>query len=306
MRHWVLAVGLGVVLVLGGAGQLVAAQWKWQDDYLFKAEVCYLPESDMKGDRGRVSVGRVFAEGYVPLSSKGEVLSWGLRPKVEVWSLSWDGLGQRTLANGTNISSADMPSRLWGVDLAGWGTYALSKATYIYAEAGVSVTSDMEDISTDDMSLITLAFAGHSFSPAFELLLGAGYNQALGRGQVYPLLGVRWIFAEGWALDVLLPAHATLRWQFAPGLEAGVEFATQGGDYRLSESRPWCNAIATWQQMTLGPYVQIGVGGLMIRVSAGYSFERKLEIHSDGFNQKLLEYEPDDGVVFALQAYWPI
>lgn len=109
----------------------------------------------------------------------------------------------------------------------------LSRRWSVNIDAAPGLYSDLEDVSPDDFNLPASVRAAYFVHPGLQLLAGFRIDW---RNEI-PIVGgpgVRWMFAEGWTLNLFLPAP-NVTWQATErlSLSVGGEFA--GGSFRVNE-----------------------------------------------------------------------
>lgn len=167
----------------------------------------------------------------------------------------------------------------------------------IYAESDLGIQAEADQMDADALNWIGYAYASWNAAPRLRFRMGGAYDLNLGEPAIYPLLGVHWLAGSRFALDVLLPVHAMLRFKVSPVLDVGLRSRIHSRSFLAKES------TLRHLQVTLGPYADYTlVRQLALRVEVRALAWRRTE--ADGTDGGLLKENVMDAAEAEMSVRW--
>jgi hypothetical protein len=213
------------------------------------------------------------------------------------WSVGgeWERFGFDTPANSL------LPDSLQSVTLSLGVNWRFGERWAFLAETSPGIYSDFEDLSAEDLNAPTIAGLAYAVSARLQLF----FQLSIDPRRDIPVVGgpgVRWQFADQWALSILLPRP---RIEYQPNRQwlfyAGGEIV--GGAYQLGESygtergRPDLDDTnMTYREIRAGAgAVWTLPGGFRLEGAGGWTFDRRFVV-----DERNLQWNGDGAPYFRL------
>jgi len=190
----------------------------------FEAEVGYVGSGDVSGsDLNNGSVSSIDSTVRYTYGHRiGRALTLGAGFEWQRFSFGFEdsfGLLPNTLQSVSAIFSVEM---------------FFSEQWFAFMAVRPGLFSDFEDISTADFNFTGLALG--IYRPYPELTFFGGVTLDINRDfPVVPVVGLRWLFAEDWMLELAAP-RSRIKYDFAPGWRVFGVAGYKGDAYRTGES----------------------------------------------------------------------
>lgn len=149
------------------------------------------------------------------------------------------------------------------------------------AELDPGIYSDFEDVSWRDVNAPFLLTAACVVDADFQWFAGLRVN-LYSQYPVWPLLGMRWKFADEWTLHLILP-HPRLEYDVNERLKLYLGGQIQGGTYRVADDFGTDHGLPKLNHAMLDQYeLRVGPGvswkirrNMTIEIDAGYMVYRE-------------------------------
>jgi len=188
---------------------------------------------------------------------------------VEYDGLFLSGIGNRF--GGTRFSSISVPLTF---------QKSFSPKYALIASFIPTLSSDLKDLSGDDMLYSAAVMMRITKSEKFSYSLGAAYSRQFFGNVLIPVIGVDWNISGHWSLSGTLPISEKLK--YTTGKSAiGVsnDFSIGGGSYRLSKQMD--SRYFQLQQIRSSLFYEYAFAkNFSMQVSAGYNFSQKLDLYN--------------------------
>jgi hypothetical protein len=141
-----------------------------------------------------------------------------------------------------------------------------------------TLSSDLKDISGEDMLYSAFVMLRIRKSATFSYSIGAAYSRQFFGNVLLPVVGIDWNISDRWTFSGILPVSEKLKYKISDKNFMGVsaDFSVGGGSYRLSEKKG-SDYLQVQQLRGSLFYEYMPVKNLSIQVSAGYNFSQKLD-----------------------------
>jgi hypothetical protein len=149
--------------------------------------------------------------------------------------------------------------------------------------------SDSGEFSGDTFNFTAIATIGKEVSPNFSWNAGLVGNTPSHKMAVFPMIGLRWMFAPDWTLHFGFP-HTGVSYQVSEALTltAGL-MSMRGGTYYVAESTvPGLNkTYLEYQEMRGGLRVEYRLGrDFQLEIDAGMTLDRTADYYDKDFKLK--------------------
>ena len=190
--------------------------------------------------------------------------------------------------------NAPLPDALQQVSAIVGVDCQLTDQWLLRAELDPGIYSDFKDVSWRDVNAPLLLTAACVVDADFQWFAGLRVN-VYSQYPVWPLLGLRWKFADEWTLHLILPSPR-LEYDVNERLKLYVGGRVQGGTYRVADDFgtdhgiPKLNhEIVDQYELRIGPGVSLRIlRNMTIELDAGYMvyrefnyFDRHIVLRSD-------------------------
>lgn len=144
-----------------------------------------------------------------------------------------------------------------------------------------TLSSDLKDISGDDMSYSAFAMLKIRTSKTFSYAIGAGYSRQFFGSILLPVIGVDWQISDKLSLSGTLPVSEKLKYQLSDKSVIGLssDFGIGGGSYRLSK-KTGSNYLQVQQYKNTLFYNYQLAKNFSVQISGGYNFVQKLDLYN--------------------------
>ncbi len=268
----------------------------WESDKAVEGGYAFLPLSDLKDEDGEVRMHsvRVFATAPLALS---ESLFLSLRGAYQGLFVGYEDLVfSYPDGKGGVFTEEDLPDKLQAVDAALGVGAALSDDLTLYAEFQPGVHSDFEDVTSKDVYYQGGLMVSWKFSEELSGLIGVYYGDDFGEPEIFPLIGAQWQIDDDWALDLFLPEYGVFSYRAADWLSIGLRGRLEGHQFRLSENIPWENTVACYEQILVGPFLDLHFSKrVSLRLEGGIATARTFEFRDDDSSAKLYDGDLENG-----------
>ncbi len=262
----------------------------------FDATQRYAPPSGVSGgESGRTGTREV---GTLVSLTKGRVLipisSEFILLTGPEWSLfEFDG------------ASGPIPERLHRVVWQVGGIYRPGGETTYFLLFYPGLYSDLQDISSDDLSFTGLISASTRLSSSFDLQYGLRFSYA-GEYPLIPVAGFRWRASDQWTVNMTAPL-AEILWNPTDKWQLSLGFGLDGSTFRMSKdygsemdrkdlSNIWLNYREIRTFLALERAL---VSGFTLRLEAGWYLNRKFT-----FDDRIDDVTIDGSGYAGLQLRW--
>ncbi|WP_183557969.1 DUF6268 family outer membrane beta-barrel protein [Mucilaginibacter sp. SP1R1] len=144
-----------------------------------------------------------------------------------------------------------------------------------------TLSSDLKDISGDDMLYSGVAMLKIRTSANFSYSVGAAYSKQFFGTLILPVFGIDWNISDKLSFSGTLPVSEKLNYQLSGKSAIGlnIDFGIGGGSYRLSKKMN--GDYLQVQQLKGSLYYGYNLAkNFSINVSAGYNFTQQLDLYS--------------------------
>jgi len=268
----------------------------WESDKAVEGGYAYLPLSDLKDEDGSVRMHSVRAFATAPLAL-GESLFLSLRGAYQGLFVGYEDLVfSYPDGKGGVFTEDDLPDKLSALDAALGCGAVLGDDLTIYGEFQPGIHSDFEDVTSKDVYYQGGLMVEWKFSEELSGLLGVYYGDDFGEPEVFPLLGAQWQIDDDWALDLFLPEYGIFSYRAAEWLTVGLRGRLEGHQFRLSQMAPWENTVARYEQVLVGPFLDLHFSRhVSLRLEGGMATARTFEFRDDDSSAKLYDGDLEDG-----------
>lgn len=144
-----------------------------------------------------------------------------------------------------------------------------------------AISSDLKDISSDDMLYTGAVMLKIRKSASFSYSIGAAFSKQFFGTLLVPVIGVDWNINDKLSFTGTLPVSEKLNYQLSAKNAIGmsIDFGIGGGSYRLSKKMN--SDYFQVQQFKSSLYYQyMFAKNFSVTVSAGYNFTQQLDLYS--------------------------
>ncbi|SDE33973.1 hypothetical protein SAMN05216464_105275 [Mucilaginibacter pineti] len=144
-----------------------------------------------------------------------------------------------------------------------------------------TLSSDMKDVSGDDMLYTAAAMLKIRTSAKFSYSIGAVYSRQFFGSLLLPIIGIDWNITDKLSLSGSIPVSEKLKYQLSSKSAFGIntDFGIGGGSYRLSKKMN--SDYFQVQQMKSSLFYEYSLAkNFTIQASAGYNFTQRLDLYS--------------------------
>jgi hypothetical protein len=144
-----------------------------------------------------------------------------------------------------------------------------------------TLSSDLKDVSGEDMTYSGVAMLRIRSSAKFSYSVGAAYSKQFFGSVLIPVFGIDWNINDKWSLSGIIPVSEKLKYKLSEKSSMGInaDFGIGGGSYRLSKKMNSAYFQAQQFRSTLF-YNYMFAKNFSVEVSAGYNFTQKLDLYS--------------------------
>ncbi|UOE49954.1 DUF6268 family outer membrane beta-barrel protein [Mucilaginibacter sp. SMC90] len=144
-----------------------------------------------------------------------------------------------------------------------------------------TLSSDLKDVSGDDISYSAFAMLKIRSSKNFSYAIGAGYSRQFFGSILIPVIGIDWQISEKLSLSGTLPVSEKLKYQLSDKSILGFssDFGIGGGSYRLSK-KTGSNYLQVQQYKNTLFYNYQLAKNFSVQISGGYNFVQKLDLYN--------------------------
>jgi hypothetical protein len=144
-----------------------------------------------------------------------------------------------------------------------------------------SLSSDLKDISGEDMLYSGAAMLRIKKSDKFSYSIGAAFSKQFFGTLLVPIIGIDWKISDKLSFSGTLPVSEKLKYQLSNKSATGIniDFGIGGGSYRLSKKMN-SDYFQAQQFKTSLFYEYMLAKNFSINVSAGYNFTQQLDLYS--------------------------
>jgi hypothetical protein len=144
-----------------------------------------------------------------------------------------------------------------------------------------TLSSDLKDVSGDDMSYSAFAMLKIRTSKTFSYAIGAGYSRQFFGSILLPIIGIDWQISDKLSLSGTLPVSEKLKYQLSDKSVIGLssDFGIGGGSYRLSK-KTGSNYLQVQQYKNTLFYNYQLAKNFSVQISGGYNFVQKLDLYN--------------------------
>lgn len=153
--------------------------------------------------------------------------------------------------------------------------YALS-ASFI-----PTLSSDLKDISGEDMTYTAFVMLRIRKSEKFSYSLGVAYSRQFFGNVLVPVIGMDWNISDRWTYSGTLPVSEKLKYRMSNKSFMGVsnDFSIGGGAYRLSKQMD--SKYFQLQQVRSSLFYEYAPAkNFSLQISAGYNISQKLDLYN--------------------------
>jgi len=155
---------------------------------------------------------------------------------------------------------------------------ALSPKYAILASFITSLSSDLRDISGEDMIYSGAVMFKVRVSDKFNYSVGAAYSKQFFGSVLIPIIGIDWNITDKLNFSGTLPVSEKIKYQLSgkSAFGANVDLGIGGGSYRLSEKMN--SDYLQVQQFSSTLFYEYALSKkFFVEISAGYNFTQKIE-----------------------------
>lgn len=144
-----------------------------------------------------------------------------------------------------------------------------------------TLSSDLKDVSGDDMLYSGFAMLKIRTSKTFSYSVGAGYSRQFFGTILLPVIGIDWQISEKLSFSGTLPVSEKLKYQLSDKSIIGLssDFGIGGGSYRLSKKAGSSYLQVQQYKNTLFYNYQLAKN-FSVQISGGYNFVQKLDLYN--------------------------
>jgi len=144
-----------------------------------------------------------------------------------------------------------------------------------------TLSSDLKDVSGEDISYSAFAMLKIHTSKNFSYSVGAGYSRQFFGSILIPVIGIDWQISERLSLSGTLPVSEKLKYQLSDKSIIGFssDFGIGGGSYRLSK-KTGSNYLQVQQYKNTLFYNYQLAKNFSVQISGGYNFVQKLDLYN--------------------------
>jgi hypothetical protein len=144
-----------------------------------------------------------------------------------------------------------------------------------------TLSSDLKDVSGDDISYSAFAMLKIRTSKTFSYAIGAGYSRQFFGSILLPVIGIDWQISDKLSLSGTLPVSEKLKYQLSDKSIIGLssDFGIGGGSYRLSK-KTGSNYLQVQQYKNTLFYNYQLAKNFSVQISGGYNFVQKLDLYN--------------------------
>nr|WP_067058705.1 DUF6268 family outer membrane beta-barrel protein [Mucilaginibacter sp. L294] len=155
---------------------------------------------------------------------------------------------------------------------------ALSPKYALLASFIPTLSSDLKDVSGEDMLYSAAVMLRIRKSATFSYSIGAAYSRQFFGNVLIPIVGIDWNISDRWTFNGTLPVSEKIKYKLSNKSFTGVsaDFSVGGGSYRLSE-KTGSDYLQVQQLRGSLFYEYMPVKNFSIQISAGYNFSQKLD-----------------------------
>ncbi len=186
---------------------------------------------------------------------------------VDYNRISLNGVGSKF--GGSNFTSISLPITF---------QKSFSEKYSLTGTVVPSLSSDLKDISGEDMLYSAALLFNIRKSATFSYSFGAAYSRQFFGNVLIPIVGVDWKMSDRWTFSGTLPLSQKINYKFSEKSAAGIDadFSIGGGSYRLSKKLG--SDYLQVQQLKSSLYYEYKpFKRFSIKASAGYNFSQKLD-----------------------------
>jgi len=189
---------------------------------------------------------------------------------VSYSSLTLSGMGKTF--GGTEFYSVSVPITF---------QKSFSQKYALLISAIPTLSSDLKDVSGDDMLYSGFAMLKIRTSKNFSYAVGAGYSRQFFGTILLPVIGIEWQISERLSLSGTLPVSEKLKYQLSDKSIIGFssDFGIGGGSYRLSK-KTGSNYLQVQQYKNTLFYNYQLAKNFSVQISGGYNFVQKLDLYN--------------------------
>jgi hypothetical protein len=168
---------------------------------------------------------------------------------------------------------------------------ALSPKYAILATFIPTLSSDLKDISGEDMLYSAAVMLKIRKSATFSYSIGAAYSRQFFGNVLIPIVGIDWNISDRWTFSGTLPVSEKIKYKFSDKNFAGVsaDFSIGGGSYRLSK-KTGSDYLQVQQLRSSLFYEYVPAKNFSIQISAGYNFSQQLDRYTKDQKVGLVPY----------------
>lgn len=158
---------------------------------------------------------------------------------------------------------------------------ALSSRYAILASFIPTLSSDLKDISGEDMIYSGAIMLKVRVSDKFNYSVGAAYSKQFFGSVLIPIVGIDWNITDKLNFSGTLPVSEKIKYQLSDKSAFGVnlDLGIGGGSYRISEKMS-SNYLQVQQFSTTLFYEYALSRKFFIEASAGYNFTQKISLYT--------------------------
>ena len=264
------------------------AAWSWEGDHLINLEGNFAPSSKLKGSTEKVEMFYGTASVNLPIYDNDYFASF-MTIEYSAYFLNYRNVSSFIhTRNQSVVNKSDLPKDLHALDFLPGVSYSFNESWSVFLQGGPAIHSDLRDLDPQDYTWQGLLLGGYTFASGPQLVFGGTYSDIFGQNMFLPALGVQWRLVERLKLDVLLPIHAIISYHVAKGFDLGFKAKADGHEFRLTKERPWRNDVVKYQQIQVGPFLEIDpFRPLAWRLEGGYVFNREIEFWDKAMKHKI-------------------
>lgn len=186
--------------------------------------------------------------------------------------------------NGLNISGTDSQfggSKFHSVSVPLTFQKSLSAKYSLIASFIPTLSSDMKDISAEDILYSGAVMLRIRTSDKFAYSLGAAYSRQFFGNVLFPVVGIDWNISKRLSFSGTLPVSEKIKYMLSAKSSTGIniDFGIGGGSYRLSKDLK-SDYLQVQQLKGSLFYEYLLAKNFSIQVSAGYNFTQQLDRYS--------------------------
>jgi hypothetical protein len=155
---------------------------------------------------------------------------------------------------------------------------ALSHKYALLATFVPTLSSDLKDISGEDMIYSAAVMLRIRKSATFSYSIGAAYSRQFFGNVLIPIVGIDWNISDRWTFTGTLPVSEKIKYKLSNKSFTGInaDFSIGGGSYRLS-SKTGSDYLQVQQLRGSLFYEYMPAKNFSIQISAGYNFSQQLD-----------------------------